>query len=89
MNQAIIAAEDRQFYSEGGISVTGILRAADDDIKGGSYIQGGSTLTEQFVKNYYTGLRRPPTTRDKTPTTSSSRSSSRSSSPTSSPSRGS
>jgi membrane peptidoglycan carboxypeptidase len=56
MNQAIIAAEDRHFYSEGGISPTGILRAAVTDLKGGSYSQGGSTLTEQFVKNYYTGF---------------------------------
>jgi membrane peptidoglycan carboxypeptidase len=56
MNQAIIAAEDRHFYSEGGISPTGILRAAIADIKGGSYSQGGSTLTEQFVKNYYAGF---------------------------------
>ena len=56
MNNAIIAAEDRHFYSEGGISVTGILRAAYEDIRGGSAEQGGSTLTEQFVKNYYTGF---------------------------------
>ena len=56
MNNAIIAAEDRQFYSEGGISITGILRAAVSDLKGGNVNQGGSTLTEQFVKNYYTGF---------------------------------
>jgi membrane peptidoglycan carboxypeptidase len=56
MNNAIIAAEDRQFYSEGGISITGILRAAYSDVKGGNISQGGSTLTEQFVKNYYTGF---------------------------------
>jgi membrane peptidoglycan carboxypeptidase len=56
MNNAIIAAEDRQFYSEGGISVTGILRAAYSDLKGGDVNEGGSTLTEQFVKNYYTGF---------------------------------
>jgi membrane peptidoglycan carboxypeptidase len=56
MKNAITAAEDRHFYTEGGISVTGILRAAYEDIKGGGYDQGGSTLTEQFVKNYYTGF---------------------------------
>ncbi|HEU5418081.1 MAG TPA: transglycosylase domain-containing protein [Streptosporangiaceae bacterium] len=56
MDQAIIAAEDRHFFSEGGISITGIMRAAYTDIKGGSYSQGGSTLTEQFVKNYYAGF---------------------------------
>jgi membrane peptidoglycan carboxypeptidase len=53
MKNAIIAAEDRHFYSEGGISVTGILRSAYEDIKGGAVLQGGSTLTEEFVKNYY------------------------------------
>jgi membrane peptidoglycan carboxypeptidase len=53
MKNAIVAAEDRHFYSEGGISVSGILRAAYEDIKGGGNLQGGSTLTEQFAKNYY------------------------------------
>ena len=56
MNNAIIAAEDRQFYTEGGISITGIARAAYEDLRGGNVDQGGSTLTEQFVKNYYTGF---------------------------------
>jgi membrane peptidoglycan carboxypeptidase len=56
MKNAIIAAEDRSFYTEGGISPTGILRAAFVDLKGGSASQGGSTLTEQFVKNYYAGF---------------------------------
>jgi membrane peptidoglycan carboxypeptidase len=53
MDNAIIAAEDRHFYSEGGISLTGILRSAYEDLKGGGNEQGGSTLTEEFVKNYY------------------------------------
>jgi membrane peptidoglycan carboxypeptidase len=56
MNNAIVAAEDRHFYTEGGISVTGIARAAYADLRGGDVSQGGSTLTEQFVKNYYTGF---------------------------------
>jgi membrane peptidoglycan carboxypeptidase len=56
MNNAIIAAEDRNFYSEGGISITGILRAAYSDVRGGNEDEGGSTLTEQFVKNYYQGF---------------------------------
>jgi membrane peptidoglycan carboxypeptidase len=55
LKNAIIAAEDRHFYSEGGISPTGILRAAYEDATGGTF-QGGSTITEQFVKNYYTGI---------------------------------
>jgi membrane peptidoglycan carboxypeptidase len=53
MKNAIIAAEDRHFYTEGGISVSGILRSAYEDLKGGGNLQGGSTLTEEFVKNYY------------------------------------
>ncbi len=56
MKNAIVAAEDRHFYSEGGISVTGILRSAYEDIKGGGSLQGGSTLTEEFAKNYYTTI---------------------------------
>ncbi len=56
MDEAITAAEDRSFYTEGGISITGLARAVYEDLKGGSYLQGGSTLTEQFVKNYYTGF---------------------------------
>jgi membrane peptidoglycan carboxypeptidase len=53
MKNAMVAAEDRHFYSEGGISVTGILRSAYEDLKGGGNLQGGSTLTEEFAKNYY------------------------------------
>jgi membrane peptidoglycan carboxypeptidase len=56
MKNAMVAAEDRHFYAEGGISLSGILRSAYEDIKGGSNLQGGSTLTEQFVKNYYTTI---------------------------------
>jgi membrane peptidoglycan carboxypeptidase len=54
MKNAIIAAEDRHFYTEGGISISGIVRSAYEDLKGGAVLQGGSTLTEEFVKNYYT-----------------------------------
>jgi membrane peptidoglycan carboxypeptidase len=54
MKNAMIAAEDRHFYTEGGISISGILRSAYEDLKGGGNLQGGSTLTEEFVKNYYT-----------------------------------
>ncbi len=54
MKNAIVAAEDRNFYHEGGISISGIVRSAYVDAKGGDGLQGGSTLTEEFVKNYYT-----------------------------------
>jgi membrane peptidoglycan carboxypeptidase len=56
MKNAMVAAEDRNFYNEGGISTTGILRAAYTDLRGGDYAQGGSTLTQQFVRNYYSSI---------------------------------
>src|SRR5260221_7882298 len=56
IKDAVVAAEDRNFYHEGGISVTGILRSAYHDLLGSGGLQGGSTLTEQFVKNYYTTI---------------------------------
>ena len=54
---AVLAAEDRNFFHEGGISPEGIVRAAYEDTKGddGS-LQGGSTITQQFVRNYYSGI---------------------------------
>ncbi len=54
---AVLAAEDRKFFTEGGVSLTGILRAAKADLSGNTF-QGGSTITEQFVKRFYdpTGL---------------------------------
>ncbi len=48
----VLAAEDRGFYSEPGISPKGIARAAWEDIRGGS-VQGGSTITQQYVKNAF------------------------------------
>ena len=56
MTQAMTAAEDRGFYSEGGISVTGLLRSAYDDVFGSGGLQGGSTITMQYAKNYYSGV---------------------------------
>jgi membrane peptidoglycan carboxypeptidase len=57
LRNAVLAAEDRNFYNEGGISPTGIMRAAYDDVTGsGDALQGGSTITEQFVKNYYANV---------------------------------
>ena len=57
LKNAVVAAEDRNFYSEGGISPTGILRAAYDNLTGsGGSLQGGSTITQQLVRNYYDGI---------------------------------
>jgi membrane peptidoglycan carboxypeptidase len=49
---AVLAAENRNFYSDPGISFTGIIRAAWNNLTGGS-TQGGSTITQQYVKNAY------------------------------------
>ncbi|MGY1708877.1 transglycosylase domain-containing protein [Geodermatophilus sp. SYSU D00758] len=50
--QAILAAENRNFYNDPGISFTGIVRAAWNNLTGGS-TQGGSTITQQYVKNAF------------------------------------
>jgi 1A family penicillin-binding protein len=49
--QAAIAVEDKDFYKHGGISLTGIARSVIIDVLTGSKSQGGSTITQQFVKN--------------------------------------
>jgi membrane peptidoglycan carboxypeptidase len=56
MTEAMTAAEDRQFYTEGGISVTGLMRAGFQDLFGSGNLQGGSTITMQYAKNYYSGV---------------------------------
>jgi membrane peptidoglycan carboxypeptidase len=53
VQKAVLSAEDRNFESEPGISPTGILRALIVDLKGGDVQQGGSTITQQYVKNAY------------------------------------
>ena len=51
--QAVLAAENRDYYSEPGISPKGILRAAWANIRGGGVEQGASTITQQYAKNAY------------------------------------
>jgi penicillin-binding protein 1A len=51
MKQAIIAIEDRRFYTNTGIDLRGIGRALYQDIRAQKAVQGGSTITMQFVKN--------------------------------------
>ncbi|HEX7483898.1 MAG TPA: transglycosylase domain-containing protein, partial [Candidatus Saccharimonadales bacterium] len=52
MKQATIAIEDKDFYKHGGISLSGISRSLLNNANGGS-IQGGSTLTQQLVKQVF------------------------------------
>ena len=52
MQHAAVSAEDRTFYTNRGVSVTGMTRAAWYTVSGRG-LQGGSTITQQYVKNYY------------------------------------
>ncbi|WP_374110444.1 transglycosylase domain-containing protein [Mycolicibacterium sp. F2034L] len=57
LRDAVMAAEDRDFYSNPGFSLTGFLRAFKNNIFGGD-LQGGSTITQQYVKNALVGSER-------------------------------
>ncbi|MER5885393.1 transglycosylase domain-containing protein [Streptomyces sp. NPDC001941] len=52
MERAVIAAENETFYTDHGVSPKGIARALVSVVKGGE-TQGGSTITQQYVKNTY------------------------------------
>ena len=53
LKQAVISAEDRNFYAHGGVDIKGTIRALVADAKQGEAKQGGSTITQQYVKNVY------------------------------------
>jgi penicillin-binding protein 1A len=55
---AVLAAEDRGFYSHGAVSPLGIARAMWVNLRAGSVEQGGSTVTQQYVKNAAVGSER-------------------------------
>jgi penicillin-binding protein 1A len=50
---AVLAIEDRRFYSHGGLDYLGVLRAMVANVMAGDLIQGGSTLTQQLAKNMF------------------------------------
>ena len=54
VGQAVVASEDRRFYSNSGIDPIGLARALWNNLCGNP-TQGGSTLTQQYVERYYTG----------------------------------
>ena len=51
--KALIAIEDHDFYNHGAIAVEGVLRAFLVNLSAGEVVQGGSTITQQFVKNVF------------------------------------
>jgi penicillin-binding protein 1A len=55
MPKATVAIEDRRFYRHGGVDVEGVVRAAYADVRAGKALQGGSTITQQLVRNLYIG----------------------------------
>src|SRR5690606_23149953 len=55
VKDAVVAAEDRRFWSHPGVDIRGTLRALVADIRNQSSDQGGSTITQQLVKNTVTG----------------------------------
>ena len=53
MRQAIVSVEDRRFYEHNGVDIRGIGRALWEDIRSQGVVEGGSTITQQYVKNAY------------------------------------
>jgi penicillin-binding protein 1A len=53
MPKATVAVEDRRFYKHGGVDPVGILRAFVADVSAGHIVQGGSTITQELVRNLY------------------------------------
>jgi penicillin-binding protein 1A len=54
MKQAIVAVEDRRFWEHRGVDIRGMARAFWADVRHKKVVQGGSTITQQFIKNQYT-----------------------------------
>ncbi|HSR74752.1 MAG TPA: transglycosylase domain-containing protein, partial [Sulfurovum sp.] len=49
--EGLVAMEDTQFFEHKGVNPDAILRAVVKDIQAGSFVEGGSTLTQQLIKN--------------------------------------
>jgi penicillin-binding protein 1A len=60
MPTATVAIEDRRFYAHDGVDVSGVMRAAAKNLSARKIVQGGSTITQQLVRNLY------PITRERT-----------------------
>jgi len=53
LRSATVAIEDRRFYEHGGLDPEGIARAVWRDVRAGRVVEGGSTITQQLVRNLY------------------------------------
>ena len=53
MNLAVVAIEDQRFYEHRGVDLEGVARAARINLEFGEIVQGGSTITQQYIKNTY------------------------------------
>jgi penicillin-binding protein 1B len=53
LKQGLFATEDRDFYQHHGVSLRGLARAVLVNLRAGGLVQGGSTITQQLVKNFY------------------------------------
>jgi penicillin-binding protein 1A len=53
--RSAVAIEDRRFWQHGGVDYVGIARAAWKDVTAGKAVEGGSTITQQLVRQLYTG----------------------------------
>ena len=51
--KATVAIEDRRFYQHGGVDPVAIMRAVVADVRAGKIVQGGSTITQELVRNLY------------------------------------
>ena len=58
ITEATVAVEDRRFYEHEGLDYEGIVRAAIKNLESGEVVQGGSTITQQLVRNLYIGNER-------------------------------
>jgi penicillin-binding protein 1A len=58
LKNAVISSEDRNFYKHGGVDIRGSTRAFWADVRNKGVVQGGSTITQQYVKNAYTDQKR-------------------------------
>ncbi len=53
LTQAVLAIEDRRFFRHGGVDLKAVIRAIWNDLTNRKQLQGGSTITQQLVKNFY------------------------------------